>query len=111
MGHILGPRSHLSIATLVRLLLGMTMEIWDRECGPFRPMFAVFVILSPVAKTVSPWGKGPGRVGVRMPVADVQGSIAQEFRICSSSLARVMQLTVRATLPNFPFLADLCPFA
>ena len=41
MRHILGPKSLVSIATLVRLLLAMTLDIWDRECGPFRPIFAV----------------------------------------------------------------------
>ena len=34
MGHIFRPMSDVSIATLVRLLLAMTMEIWDPECGP-----------------------------------------------------------------------------
>ena len=38
MGHILGPTAHVSMATLITVLLAMTMEIWDRECGPFRPI-------------------------------------------------------------------------
>ena len=60
MGHILGPKSHVLIETLERLLLAMaTMEMWDRECGPFRPNFAVFAILGQVGNTISPWGKGP----------------------------------------------------
>ena len=57
MGHILGPKSHVSLATLIRSLLAMTMEIWDRESGPFRPIFAVFAILGQVGNTISPWGK------------------------------------------------------
>ena len=61
MGHILGPRSFVPRATLVRFLLAMAMEIWDRECGPFRPILAVFVILGQFANTISPWGQGPGR--------------------------------------------------
>ena len=44
MGHQLGPKSHVSIATFVRLLLAMTMEIWDCECGAFRPIFPVCAI-------------------------------------------------------------------
>ena len=111
MGHILGPKSHVSTTTLVRLLLAMTMEIWDRECGPFRPIFAVFAILGQVGNTISPWGKGPSQEGVAILVAYGQGSIALEFRICSSGLAGVMQLTVRATLPKFAFLAVFCPDA
>ena len=111
MGHILGPKSHVSIATLVRLLLAMTTEIWDRECGPFRPVFAVFAILGQVGKTISPWGKKPSRKGGGVLVAYGQGSIALEFRICSFGLAGVMQLTVRATLPIFAFLAVFCPVA
>ena len=44
MAHILGPTSHVSIASLVDLLLSMVMDIWHRECGPFRPNFAVIAI-------------------------------------------------------------------
>ena len=44
MGHIQGRKFHMSLAVLVRLLLATTMEIWDCECGPFRPIFAVFAI-------------------------------------------------------------------
>ena len=59
MGQTLGPKSHLCIAILVRLLLALTMEIWDRECGPFRPIFTVFAMLGQVGNTISPWGKQP----------------------------------------------------
>ena len=58
MGHILGPQSHVSIATLVRSLLVITMEIWCCECGPFQPIFTVFAILGQIGNTISPWGKG-----------------------------------------------------
>ena len=111
MGHILGPKSHVSIATLVRLLLAMSMDIWDRACGLFRPIFVVYAVLGQVGKTISPWGKGPSQEGVAILVAYDHGSIALEFRICSPGLAGVMQLTVRATLPNFAFLAVFCPVA
>ena len=63
MGHMLGPKSHVPIATLVGLLLAMAMDIWDRECGPFRPIFAVFAISSQVGNTIFPWGKGPSQEG------------------------------------------------
>ena len=59
MRHILGPNSCLSNAILVRLLLAMAVEIWNRECGPFRPVFADFAILGQVGNTLSPWRKGP----------------------------------------------------
>ena len=59
MGHMLGPKSHVSIASLSGLLHAVTMEIWDRECGLFRPIFALFAILGHVGNTISPWGKGP----------------------------------------------------
>ena len=111
MGHILGPKSHVSIATLVGLLLATTMEMWDRDCGPFWPIFAVFAILRQVGTTISPWSKGPSQEGVAILVASDQGSIALEVCICSSGLARVMRLTVCATLPNFAFLAVFCPNA
>ena len=57
MRHVLELKSHLSIAVLVRLLLAMTMEIWDCECGTFRPTFAVFAILGQVGNTISAWDK------------------------------------------------------
>ena len=63
-GNISGPMSYVSIATLVRLLFAMTVEIWNSECGPFRPIFAVFAVLGQVGKTISPWGQGASRVGV-----------------------------------------------
>ena len=44
-------------------------------------------------------------------VAYNQGAISWGFRICSLGLAGVMQLTVRATLAKFPFLADFRPVA
>ena len=58
-GHILGPKSNMSIAILIGLLLTMTMDVWDRERGPFRPIFAVFAISGQVENTISPWGKEP----------------------------------------------------
>ena len=111
MGHILGPKSHVSLAPLVRFLLAMTMEIWDRECGAFRTIFAVFAILGRVRITISPWGQGPSQEGVVILVAYDQGPIAPELRICASCLTGVMQLTARATLPNLAFLAVFCPAA
>ena len=111
MRHILGPKSHVSMATLVISLLAMTMEIWDSECGRFRPIFAVFAILGIVGNTTSPWGKGSSQEGVAILVAHDRGSTALEFRICCSGLAGVVQLTVRAMLPNFALLAVFCPVA
>ena len=110
-GHILGPNSHMTIAILVGLLLRLTMEIWDRERGPFRLISTVFAILGHVGNAISPWGKEPSQEGVAILVAWDRGSIAQEVRICSSGLAGVMQLTAHATLPNFAFLAVFCPVA
>ena len=69
MGHIFRPNSHVSIATLVRLLLAMTMEIWDRECGPFLPILAVFAFLGQVGNTISPWRNGPSQNGMRILLA------------------------------------------
>ena len=64
MGHKLGPKSHVSMATLVRVLLAMTAEIWDRECGVFWAFFVVFAILGKGGNTTSPLSKGPSREGV-----------------------------------------------
>ena len=58
MGHILGPKSHVSIATLVEFLLAITMKICDLECGLFQRMFAVFPILG---KTYLPGARNLAR--------------------------------------------------
>ena len=109
MGHILGPNSHVSIATLARRLLPMGIETWDRECGPFQRNFALFGISGQVGNTIGPCSKGPSQKKTVILVAYEQGSMALGFCLCSSGLAGVMQLTVRATLPNFPSLAVFCP--
>ena len=69
MGHILGRKSHVSIVILVGLLLALTMEIWDRECGPFWPIFAFFAISRQVGTTISPWSKGASHEEVAILVA------------------------------------------
>ena len=56
--HILGPKSHVSIASLVERILAVAMEIWNYECGPFWPHFAVFAIVCHIGITISPWGTG-----------------------------------------------------
>ena len=96
---------------MVRLLLVMTIEIWDRDCGPFQPIFAVFAILGQVGNTIFPWHKGSNQKRVAILVQYDQGTIALGICICSSGLAGVMQHTVRATLPNFAFFTVFCPDA
>ena len=56
--HILGPKSHVSIASLVERILAVAMEIWNHECGSFWPNFAVFAIVCHTGITISPWGTG-----------------------------------------------------
>ena len=71
--------------------------------------FADFAVLGQVMKTISPWGKGTSQGEGAILVAYDEGSIALEFYICSGGLPGIMQLTVRATLPNFALLAVCCP--
>ena len=52
--HIFGPKSHMSIASLVESLLAVAIEIWNHECGPFWPNFAVFAIVLKQVTTL-PW--------------------------------------------------------
>ena len=111
MGHISGPKSHVSIAFLIRLLLALELKIWDRECLPFWPNFAVFSIIGQVGNTISPWGKGPSYKGVAILLAFDEGSMALPCHVCCCGLAKIMQLMVRAALPNFAFLAVFCPVA
>ena len=54
--HIFGPNSHVSIASLVGGILAVAMEIWNHECGPFWPNFAVCAIVCHIGTTISPWG-------------------------------------------------------
>ena len=56
--HISGPESHVSIASLIERILAVAMEIWNLECGPFWPHFAVFAIVCHIGTTISPWGTG-----------------------------------------------------
>ena len=92
--HILGPKSHVSIASLVGRILAVAMEIWNRECGPFWPNFAVFAIVCHIGTTISAWCTGSSQEGRAIIVAYDQGLNAIEFRICSSGPSGVIQLLV-----------------
>ena len=61
--HILGPKSHVSIASLVEKILAVTMEIWNHECAPCWPNFAVFAIVCHIGITTSPWGTKSSQKG------------------------------------------------
>ena len=92
--HILGPKSHVSIASLVGKILAVAMEIWNHECGPFWPNFAVFAIVCHIGTTISPWGTESGQGEVAIIVAYDEGLNALEFRVCSSGPSGVIQLLV-----------------
>ena len=61
--HILGPKSHMSIASLVERILAVVMEIWSHVCGPFWPNFAVFASVCHIGTTISPWSRGYSQEG------------------------------------------------
>ena len=107
--HILGPKSHVSIASLVERILAVAMEIWNHECGPFWPNFAVFAIVCHIGITISPWGRRSSQEGMAHIVAYDQGLNAIEFRICSSGSSGVIQLLVRSMIPPFAPQAAFCP--
>ena len=107
--HVLGPKSHVSIASLVEGILAMAMEIWNHECGPFWPNFAVFAIVCHIGITISPWGTGSSQEGRAHIVAYDQGLNALEFSICSSGSSGVVQLLVRSTIPTFAPHVAFCP--
>ena len=107
--HIFGPKCHVSIASLVGRILAVAMEIWNHECGPFWPNFAVFAIVCHIGTTISPWGKGPSRMESAILVADDQGLNTIKFRICSFGFSRVIQLLVRSMIPPFAPHAAFCP--
>ena len=97
--HILGPKSHVFIASLVGRILAVAMEIWNHECGPFWPNFAVFAIVCHIGTTISPWDTGSSQDQSAIIVADDRGLNAIEFRICSSGSSGVIQLLVRSMIP------------
>ena len=107
--HILGPKSHMSIASLVERILAVAIKIWNHECGPFWPNFAVFAIVCHIGMTISPWGTGSSREGVTNIVAYDRGLNAIEFRICSSGSSGVIQLLVRSMISPFAPHAAFCP--
>ena len=86
--HILGPRCHVSIASLVETILAVAMEIWNHECGPFWRNFAVFAIACHIEITISPLGTGSSQEGRANIVAYDKRLNAIEFRICSSGSYR-----------------------
>ena len=107
--HILEPKSNVSISSLVERILALAMEIWNHECGPFWPYFAVFAIVCHIGITISPWGtKSSQREGAIIVYND-QGLDAIEFHICSSSSSGVIQLLVRSMIPPFAPHAAFCP--
>ena len=107
--HILGPKSHASIASLVEKILAVAMEIWNHRCGPFWPDFAVFAIVCHIGITISPWGTGSGHEGSANIVAYARGLNAIEFCTCSSASSGVIQLLVRSMIPPFAPHAAFCP--
>ena len=61
MGHILGPKSLVSIPSLMVLSLAMVTEMWYGECRQFRPFFSVFAIFGLVGNTITPWNRRPSQ--------------------------------------------------
>ena len=107
--HILGPKSHMSIASLVEIILAVAMEIWNHECGPFWPNFAVFAIVCHIRITISPWGTESSQEGSANIVAYDRGLNAIEFCICSSGSSGVIQLLMRSMISPFAPHAAFCP--
>ena len=107
--HILGPKSHVSMASLDGRILAVAMETANHECGPFWPNFAVFLIVCHIGTTIFPWGKGPSQREVAIIVAHDQGLNTIEFRVCSSGSSGVIRLLVRSMIPPLAPHAAFCP--
>ena len=107
--HILEPNLHMSIASLVQRILAVAMEIWNHECGPFWPNFAVFAIVCHIGITISPWGTRSSQRESANIVAYDQGLNAIEFCICSSGSSGVIQFLVRSMISPFAPHAAFCP--
>ena len=87
----------------------MAMEIWNHECGPFWPNFAVFAIVCHIGTTISPWGTESSQKRRAIIVAYEQGLNAIEFCICSSGSSGVIQLLVQSMISPVAPHAALCP--
>ena len=107
--HILGPKPHMSLVSLVERILAVAMDIWNHECGPFWPNFAVFAIVCHIGTTISPSGTGSSQEGRANMVAYDKGLNAIEFRICSSGSFGVIQRLVRSMISPFAPHAAFCP--
>ena len=107
--HILGPKSHVSLASLVESILAVAIEIWNHECGPLWPNFAVFAIVCHIGTTISPRGKRASHQVNAIIIANDQGLDTIEFRICFFGSSGVIQLLVRPMIPPFVPHAALCP--
>ena len=106
--HILGPKSHVSLASLVGKPLDVAMEIWNHECGPFWPILAVFAIVCHIGTIISPWGKGPSQKGRTIFVAHDQGLNAIELCICSLGSSGVIQFLDGSMFPPFALHSAFC---
>ena len=107
--HISGPKCHVSIASLVEGILAVAMEIWNHECGPLWPHFAVFAIVCHIGTTISPLGTGSSKRGGANIVAYDQGLNTIEFRICCFGSTGVIQLLVRSMISLVAPHAAFCP--
>ena len=96
--HTSGPKSHVSLASLVEWILAVAMEIRNHECGPFWPNFPVFAIVYHIGTTISPCRTGSSQKREANIVAYDQGLNTIEFRICSSGSSGVIQLLVRSMI-------------
>ena len=109
MAYILGPKSHVSLASLVEKILAVAMEIWNHECGPFWPNFPLFAIVYHIETTISPWGMGSSQDECANIVAYDQGVNTIEFRFCSFGSSGVIQLLVRSMISPVAPHAAFCP--
>ena len=107
--HILGPKTHVSIALLVGRIFAVAMEIWNHGCGPFWPNFPFFAMVYHIGTTISPWGTRSSHKKEANIVEYHQGLNTIEFRICSSGSSRVIQLLVRSMISPVARHAAFCP--
>ena len=106
--HILGPRSHVSRASLVERILAVAMQIWNHECGPFWPNLRVFAIVYHIGTTISPWGTESSQNESANIVAYDRGLNTIEFCICSSGSSGVIKLLVRSMISPVAPHAAFC---
>ena len=107
--HTLGPKCHVSVASLFERILAVAVEIWIMSAGHFGQIWLFFPLY---AMLELPYLHGAQDLARRKwgdIVAYDRGLNAIEFRSCSSGSSGVVQILVRSMISPVAPHAAFCP--